>query len=63
MLARQEQRLWQKLLEIHQRPAKEASPGRPDRAARGPMLGRYPAADRLFEVEVQLNERQQAWPG
>jgi hypothetical protein len=26
----------------------------------GRWLGRYPAADKLFEVEVQLNERQQA---
>ncbi len=60
MLARQEQRLWQKLLEIHQ--SLQKKPAGADKIERrvGRWLGRYPAADKLFEVEVQLNERQQA---
>jgi len=60
MLARQEQRLWQKLLEIHQSLQKRPAPADPIERRVGRWLGRYPAADRLFEVEVQLNERQQA---
>jgi hypothetical protein len=60
MLARQEQRLWQKLLEIHQ--SLEKKPAPPDVIERrvGKWLGRYPAAEKLFEVEVRLNEQQQA---
>ncbi len=60
MLACQEQRLWQKLLEIDQRLQKR--PGAADRIERriGRWLGRYPAADKLFEVEVRLNQQQQA---
>jgi hypothetical protein len=60
MLARQETRLWQKLLEIHQRLENKPAPA--DRIERrvGKWLGRYPAADRLFEVEVALNQQRQA---
>jgi len=60
MLARQEQRLWQKLLEIHQ--SLEKKPAPPDVIERrvGKWLGRYPAAEKLFEVEVRLNEQRQA---
>jgi transposase len=60
MLARQEQRLWQKLLEIHRR--LEKRPAAADKIERrvGRWLGRYPAADKLFEVEVLLNQAGQA---
>ncbi len=60
MLARQEQRLWQKLLEIHQGLQKRPAPADQIERRVGRWLGRYPAADKLFEVEVQLNEREQA---
>ena len=60
MLARQEQRLWQKLLEIHQSLQKRPAPADKIERRVGRWLGRYPAADKLFEVEVQLDERQQA---
>jgi transposase len=60
MLARQEQRLWQKLLEIHQSLEKRPAPADQIERRVGRWLGRYPAADKLFAVEVQLNERQQA---
>ena len=60
MLARQEQRLWQKLLEIHQSLQKQ--PASPDQIERrvGRWLGRYPSADKLFEVQVELNQQNQA---
>jgi len=60
MLARQEQRLWQKLRQIHQ--SLETKPAPAERIERrvGRWLGRYPAADKLFEVEVCLNEQRQA---
>jgi len=60
LLARQEQRLWQKLLEIHG--ALQNKPLPPEEAERrvGRWLGRYPAADKLFEVGVQLNAQKQA---
>jgi transposase len=60
MLARQEQRLWQKLLEIHQRLQKQPAPAQGIERRVGKWLGRYPAADKLFEVEVVLNQRRQA---
>lgn len=60
MLARQEQRLWQKLLEIDQRLQKRPAPADKIERRIGRWLGRYPAADKLFEVEVRLNEQQQA---
>src|SRR5207245_696399 len=60
MLARQEQRLWQKLLEIHQSLQKRPAAADPIERRVGRWLGRYPAADRLFGVEVQVNERQRA---
>jgi hypothetical protein len=60
MLARQEERLWQKLLEIHQ--SLQKKPASADKIERrvGRWLGRFPAADKLFEVEVMLDERKQA---
>ncbi|MEK7412780.1 MAG: IS1634 family transposase, partial [Planctomycetota bacterium] len=60
MLARQEQRLWQKLLEIHQRLQKKPAPADGIERRVGKWLGRSPAADKLFEVEVRLNEQRQA---
>lgn len=60
MLARQEQRLWQKLLEIHQ--SLEKRPASADRIERrvGKWLGRWPAAEKLFEVEVLRDPAGQA---
>jgi len=60
MLARQEQRLWQKLLQIHQSLEKKPAPAERIERRVGRWLGRYPAADKLFEVEVSLNEQRQA---
>jgi len=60
MLARQEERLWQKLLEIHQSLQKKPAPADKIERRVGKWLGRYPAADKLFEVAVQLNEQRQA---
>jgi transposase len=60
MLARQEERLWQKLLEIHQSLQKKPAPADQIERRVGKWLGRYPAADKLFEVEVRLNEQKQA---
>ena len=60
MLARQEERLWQKLLEIHQSLQKKAAPADQIERRVGRWLGRYPAADKLFEVEVRLDEQRQA---
>jgi transposase len=60
MLARQEDRLWRELLKIHQ--GLQTKPASADQIERrvGKWLGRYPAADKLFEVEVRRDERQQA---
>jgi transposase len=60
MLARQEERLWQKLLEIHRSLQKKPAPADQIERRVGRWLGRFPAADKLFAVEVQLNEQQQA---
>jgi len=60
MLARQEQRLWQKLLAIDQRLQKQPAPARQIERRVGRWLGRYPAADKLFEVEVRLDQQGQA---
>lgn len=60
MLARQEQRLWQKLLGIHRRLQKKPAPAEQIERRVGRWLGRYPAADKLFEVEVCLDEQRQA---
>jgi transposase len=60
MLARQEQRLWEKLLQIHQSLQKRPLPAEQIERRVGRWLGRYPAADKLFEVEVDLNEQRQA---
>jgi transposase len=60
MLARQEERLWQKLLEIHRGLQKKPAPlGEVERRV-GRWLGRYPAADKLFAVSVELDADQQA---
>jgi transposase len=60
MLARQEARLWQRLLEIHHGLQKKPTPPEGIERRVGKWLGRYPAADKLFEVEVTLNEQRQA---
>ena len=60
MLLRQEQRLWQKLLGIHRRLEKKPAPAEEIERRVGRWLGRYPAADKLFEVEVRLDEQRQA---
>jgi transposase len=60
MLARQETRLWQKLWEIHQSLEKKPAPADGIERRVGKWLGRYPAADKLFDVEVRLNEQRQA---
>jgi transposase len=60
MLARQEQRLWQKLWQIHQSLQERPAPAEQIERRVGRWLGRYPAADKLFEVEVQLNGQRQA---
>lgn len=60
MLARQEQRLWQKLLEIHQSLEKQPAPADVRERRVGKWLGRSPAAGKLFAVEVPLNEQRQA---
>jgi len=60
MLAQQEGRLWQKLLQIHQGLQKKPAVAAVIERRVGRWLGRYPAADKLFEVEVLLNEAGQA---
>lgn len=60
MLARQEQRLWQKLLEIDGALQNKPLPLAEAERRVGRWLGRYPAADKLFEVSVQLNAQNQA---
>jgi transposase len=60
MLARQEQRLWQKLWQIHSSLQKRPAPAERIQRRVGRWLGRYPAADKLFEVGVELNEQRQA---
>jgi len=60
MLARQEERLWRELLKIDQ--GLQKKPAAADQVERrvGRWLGRYPAADKLFQVEVRLNDARQA---
>jgi transposase len=60
MLARQDQRLGQKLLQIPPSLQKRPLPAEQIERRVGRWLGRYPAADKLFEVEVDLNEQGQA---
>jgi transposase len=60
MLARQEQRLWQKLLEMDQSLQKRPAPAERMERRVGRWLGRYPAADKLFEVEVVKDQAGQA---
>ena len=60
MLARQEERLWQKLLGIHASLQKRPMPADKIERRIGRWLGRFPAADKLFEVEVESNDNQQA---
>jgi len=49
-----------KLLEIQQSLQKKPAPADVIERRVGKWLGRYPAADKLFEVEVGLNEQRQA---
>jgi len=60
MLARQEERLWQKLWQINQRLQRKAAPAEGIERRVGRWLGRYPAADKVFTVEVLLDEQRQA---
>jgi transposase len=60
MLARQETRLRQKLLEIQQSLEKKPAPAAVLERRVGKWLGRFPAADKLFAVEVRLNEQRRA---
>lgn len=60
MLARQEQRLWQKLLEIHQSLERKPAPADVIERRVGKWLGRSPSAEKLFEVEVLRNQTGQA---
>lgn len=60
MLALQEQRLWQKLLEMDQSLQKKPAVAAVIERRVGRWLGRYPAADKLFEVAVRLNAEQLA---
>ena len=60
MPARQEERLWQKLLEIHQSLQKKPTPADQIERRVGKWPGRHPAADKLFEVAAQLNPQKQA---
>jgi transposase len=60
MLARQEQRLWQKLWEIHQSLEKKPAPAEAIERRVGKWQGRSPAAEKLFAVEVRLNEQRRA---
>lgn len=60
MLARQEERLWQKLLGIHASLQKRPMPADKIERRIGRWLGRFPAADKLFDVEVELNDNRQA---
>lgn len=52
MLERQEQCLWQKLFEMDQGLQKRPAPVDQIERRVGRWLGRYPAADKLFDVEV-----------
>jgi transposase len=61
MLARQEQRLFAKLMEIDAALRKRPQPAVAVVERRvGRWLGRYPAADKLFEVSVQRDQMEQA---
>ena len=60
MLARQEQRLWQQLLAIHTSLQNKPAPADEVERRVGRWLGRYPAADKLFEVTVERDANQQA---
>jgi transposase len=60
MLAQQEQRLWQKLLAIHRSLQKKTASAEQVQRRVGRWLGRYPSADKLFAVQVELNEQRQA---
>jgi hypothetical protein len=60
MLARQEAKLWEKLLEIHRSLEKNPAPAPVIERRVVKWMGRSPAAEKLFEVEVQLNKQRQA---
>lgn len=61
MLVRQEERLLKKLVQIDQALARKHKKKAPVERRIGRWLGRYPAADKLFEVKVLENDQQQAY--
>lgn len=63
MLARQEQRLWQTLLEIQPSSENKRASDPVSKRRVGKRLGRYPAADKLFEVKLRPNDQRQACEG
>ena len=60
MLVRQEERLLKKLVQIDQTLARKPKKKAPVERRIGRWLGRYPAADKLFEVKVLENDQHQA---
>lgn len=60
MLALQEQRLWEKLQEIDSSLKKRPAPTREVERRIGRWLGRYPAADKLFNVRIVENDEGKA---
>jgi len=61
MLARQEQRLLKKLIQIDQSLARKPKKKEPVERRIGRWLGRYPAADKIFEVKALTNDQEQAY--
>ena len=61
MLARQEQRLLKKLIQIDQSLARKPKKKEPVERRIGRWLGRYPAADKIFEVKALTNDQGQAY--
>ena len=61
MLARQEQRLLKKLTQIDQSLARKPKKKEPVERRIGRWLGRYPAADKIFEVKALTNDQGQAY--
>src|SRR5437667_11462913 len=61
MLARQEQRLLKKLIQIDQSLARKPKKKELVERRIGRWLGRYPAADKIFEVKALTNDQEQAY--
>jgi len=61
MLARQEQRLLKKLIQIDQSLARKPKKKEPVERRIGRWLGRYPAADKILEVKALTNDQGQAY--